>query len=136
MVLWRDNILGDFVKLIFIALLFTLSTFASDIPSIGPMGFSGSLNPLVKEDLQTLLLNLQKSRNQKDEARNDLQDLIDHYKETETPLFPFAPHPGTEGKVPNQSEPLDALKGCVSRTKCTGTGDKKECVTWEVCVSN
>ena len=40
-----------------------------------------------------------------------------------------------DGGQPEQ-ERIDALKGCVTRTTCTGTGKERTCTSWEVCVSN
>ena len=83
------------------------------------------LNPAVDYDLRRLIRDYG-DISSKDDMKNELQNLIDDYKKKDVPLFSTEP----------EQFPIDALKGCVSRTKCTGSGDKKECVTWEVCISN
>lgn len=35
-----------------------------------------------------------------------------------------------------QDPALDQLKGCASKTVCTGSGKDRTCETWEVCVSS
>jgi hypothetical protein len=103
-----------------------------------------SLTHETREDLQDLLRSVSTAEASKENTTDHLKNLINDLHQNNRGIF-IDPITGetiladmiTEKKYrPQQEDRPDLLKGCISKTKCVGTGKDQVCDTWEVCVSS
>lgn len=116
-----------------------------------PVFNSAAITPEIRNELMDVLRTMEGTYgdtiSEQDDAKKILEDLMSAFnRKKDTPIF-IDPKTGKvilagelsskdkDGK-PKIGDRPDALKGCVSRSTCTGTGKDRECTVWEVCISS
>lgn len=107
-------------------------------PGFGNPRFNPVIERHVKQDLDRLS-QIPGLDSEKEKAMAEqLKKLLANFKDGDHSPVYIDPKTGEHFPLtvtPDPGNPAE-LKGCISRTRCRGTGDDKECETYEVCISS